>query len=75
MIVSNLRANTVKTDLVGINSNFGDVAMIYGSCGTGIKEICQEYKGVQKGQEAIKLTSTANCRGVQANLAALPACK
>ncbi|KAK1449993.1 pectate lyase A [Colletotrichum melonis] len=62
LVVSNLKANNVKL-LAGINSNFGDVATISGSCGTGVAKVCQEYKGVEKGQESPKVTTTANCRG------------
>ncbi|CBX92557.1 similar to pectate lyase [Plenodomus lingam JN3] len=38
--------------LAGINSNFGDTATIDSStCATGVKNICQEYKGVSRGSE------------------------
>jgi hypothetical protein len=76
VIVQNVKANGVTADLVGINSNYGDVAIISGSCGKGVKHTCQEFKGILKsaGGESPKLSSTANCRGVQANLKALPAC-
>ncbi|CAJ0544358.1 Ff.00g035760.m01.CDS01 [Fusarium sp. VM40] len=61
--VENVRARGVDT-LVGINSNFGDVATISGTCGSGVKKVCQEFKGVQKGQgDSPKVTTTANCRG------------
>lgn len=62
VVVSNLKANGVST-LVGINSNFGDTANIQQSCGSGVEKVCQEYKGVQKGSEALKVTTTANCKG------------
>ncbi|KXH50169.1 pectate lyase A [Colletotrichum simmondsii] len=62
LVVANLKANNVKL-LAGINSNFGDIATISGSCGTGVTKVCQEYKGVEKGQESPKVTTTANCRG------------
>jgi pectate lyase len=76
VVVSNVKANRVTADLVDINSNYGDVASISGSCGKGVKNICQEFKGVLKseGIESPKLTSTANCKGAQANLKALPTC-
>lgn len=61
--VENVRARGVDA-LIGINSNFGDVATISGTCGTGVKKVCQEFKGVQKGQgDSPKVTTTANCRG------------
>lgn len=55
---------------------YGDVATISASCGKGVKKICQEFKGILKsaGGESSKLSSTANCRGVQAYLKALPTC-
>ena len=74
VVVSNVKAGNVKSDLVGINSNFGDVATIDGTCGVG-KKPCQEYKGVPKGnEEAIKVPTNANCRGAQGKLTTLPAC-
>ncbi|KAL3425889.1 pectate lyase [Phlyctema vagabunda] len=74
VIVQNVRAKTVNADLVGINSNFGDVATISGSCGSGIKKVCQEFKGIVKNgsQESPKVSTTANCRGAQSK--AIPAC-
>ncbi|KAL3422830.1 pectate lyase [Phlyctema vagabunda] len=74
VIVQNVKANTVTADLVGINSNYGDVATISGSCGTGIKKVCQEFKGIVKNgsQESPKVDTTANCQGAQSK--AIPAC-
>ncbi|KAM0321650.1 hypothetical protein ACHAQA_010006 [Verticillium albo-atrum] len=69
VIVQNVKTSGVAT-LVGINSNYGDVATISGSCGTGVSKTCQEYRGVVKGAgESIKVSTTANCKG-QASLAA-----
>ncbi|KAF1851571.1 polysaccharide lyase family 3 protein [Cucurbitaria berberidis CBS 394.84] len=74
VIVENVRAFGMTSDLVGINSNFGDTATISGSCGT-TKKVCSEYKGVNKGQgNSPKLTTNANCRGAQGKLNSLPAC-
>lgn len=74
VVVQNVKVNGVTSDLVGINSNYGDVATISGSCGVS-KKVCQEYKGVSKGSgESAKVTTTANCRGAQGNLAKLPSC-
>ncbi|OBT46089.1 hypothetical protein VE00_02847 [Pseudogymnoascus sp. WSF 3629] len=76
VIVQNIKANGVKADLVGINSNYGDVATIYGSCGTGVKSVCQEYKGIEKngGEDPVKVDTTANCKGAQGLLDSLPSC-
>ena len=61
--------------MVGINSNYGDIATIDDSCGKGMKKVCQEYKGVIKGQgKSEKVSSTGNCRGSQRKLGTLPAC-
>ncbi|KAF9139440.1 hypothetical protein BGX30_007976 [Mortierella sp. GBA39] len=74
VIVQNVKANKVNADLVGINSNYGDVATISGSCGTGIKHVCQEFKGIVKNgkQESPMVKTTANCRGAQSTF--IPAC-
>ncbi|WQF84795.1 Putative pectate lyase PlyH/PlyE, pectin lyase/virulence factor [Colletotrichum destructivum] len=60
--VSNLKANNVKL-VAGINSNYGDTASVTGSCGTAVAKVCQEYKGVNKGLESPKVSTTANCKG------------
>ncbi|WYZ44468.1 hypothetical protein EsH8_VII_000904 [Colletotrichum jinshuiense] len=69
VIVKNVKARGVK-ELVGINSNYGDVATISGTCGASTPKVCQEYKGVEKGQgTSDPVSTTANCRG-QTSLAA-----
>ena len=74
VIVENVRAFGMTSDLVGINSNFGDSATISGSCGS-TKKVCTEYKGVNKGESgAGKVDTTANCLGNQGQLKTLPAC-
>ena len=74
VIVENVRAFGVTSDLVGINSNFGDTASISGSCGT-TKKVCAEYKGVNKGNgSSSKLDTNASCNGTQGKLAKLPTC-
>lgn len=75
MVITGLRANGVTSDIVGINSNYGDVATISSSCGVS-KKVCQEFKGILKadGGESTKLTTTSSCKGVQGTLAKLPAC-
>ncbi|KAL2202632.1 pectate lyase [Sarocladium strictum] len=62
VVIQNVKAKGVS-ELVGINSNFGDTANISGSCGSSVKKVCQEYKGVQKGSESSKVSTTASCKG------------
>ncbi|KAH7363182.1 pectate lyase [Plectosphaerella cucumerina] len=70
VILQNVKASSVTT-LVGINSNFGDVSTISGSCGSGVSKVCQEFRGVAtSGAQAVKVSTTANCKGQ----ASLPAC-
>ncbi|KAG7152899.1 pectate lyase E like protein [Verticillium longisporum] len=73
VVVKNVKVSGLKSELVGINSNFNDVATVSGSCGTSSK-VCQEYRGVAKGSSSYKVTTTANCQGAQGKLANLPAC-
>ncbi|RMZ67461.1 pectate lyase [Pyrenophora seminiperda CCB06] len=74
VIVENVRAYGLTSDLVGINPNFGDTAQISGSCGS-TNAVCREYKGVDKGNgKSEKLDTNANCNGTQGKLAKLPAC-
>jgi pectate lyase len=74
VVVENVRVNGMTSDLVGINSNYGDTASVSGSCGKS-KKVCQEYKGVTKGNgKSEKLSSTGSCRGSQGKLSKLPAC-
>ena len=74
VVIENVKAYGMTSDLVGINSNFGDTATISGSCGT-TKKVCSEYKGVNKGNgESSKLTTNANCGGAQGKLTKLPTC-
>ncbi|KAH7123286.1 pectate lyase [Dactylonectria estremocensis] len=63
VVISNVKAKGVST-LVGINSNYGDTATISGSCGSSVKKVCQEFKGVEKGNgDSPKVDTTANCKG------------
>ncbi|KAM0277003.1 hypothetical protein ACHAQH_006186 [Verticillium albo-atrum] len=74
VIVKNVKAYGITSDLVGINSNYGDVATITNSCGS-TKKVCQEYKGVTKGNgSSSKVSTTANCQGAQGKLSKLPSC-
>ncbi|CZT03092.1 related to Probable pectate lyase E [Rhynchosporium agropyri] len=76
VIITGLRAKGVTSDIAGINSNYGDTATISGSCGSSVKNVCQEFKGVDKSQkiESPKLTTKNACLGAQGKLATLPAC-
>lgn len=74
VVVENVRAFGLTSDLIGINSNFGDEATISGSCGQ-TKTVCQEYKGVNKGNgSSSKVTTKDSCKGDQGLLETLPAC-
>ncbi|KAB2580807.1 Pectate lyase E [Lasiodiplodia theobromae] len=74
VVVDGVRANGLTSDLVGINSNYGDTATITNSCGK-TKKVCQEYKGVTKGSgSSEKVSTTANCKGAQGLLSSLPSC-
>jgi len=74
VIVQNVKAYGMTSDLIGINSNYGDSADISGSCGT-TKKVCQEYKGVNKGSgDSSKVSTTGSCRGAQGKLSKLPTC-
>jgi hypothetical protein len=67
--VTNVIARDVTSTLVGINSNYGDVATIRGvtlnNSGTGKTKICQVFKGVVKG------SGSSTALGVEFNT---PAC-
>jgi hypothetical protein len=74
VVIDNVRANGLSSDFVGINSNYGDTATINNSCGN-TKKVCQEYKGVVKGQgSSSKVSTTNNCQGNQGKLSKLPSC-
>ncbi|KAL4876853.1 pectate lyase [Aspergillus karnatakaensis] len=63
VVVQNVKAKGVS-ELIGINSNYGDTANVSGSCGSSVKKVCQEYKGVKKGDgKSEKVSTTANCKG------------
>lgn len=74
VIVENIRAYGMTSDLIGINSNFGDEATISDSCGL-TNNVCQEYKGVNKGNgSSSKVDTKTSCKGAQGLLETLPAC-
>ncbi|KAH6723052.1 putative pectate lyase E [Leptodontidium sp. MPI-SDFR-AT-0119] len=77
VIISGLKANGVTADVLGINSNYGDTATVSGSCGQGIKNVCQQWTGVDKklaSAGSTKLASKDSCFGAQGKLTTLPAC-
>ena len=77
VVISNLKANGIKSDVAGINSNYGDTATISGSCGSSVKNVCQEFKGIDKkvtSGDSPKLTTKNACLGAQGKLSTLPKC-
>ncbi|KAM0282373.1 hypothetical protein ACHAQH_003052 [Verticillium albo-atrum] len=56
VIVKNVKAYNGKL-LVGINSNFGDVATITSTCTTSTKKVCTEFKGTTPGNEPKEIRS------------------
>ena len=71
VVIKGVKASNGKL-LAGINSNFGDTATIdTATCATGVKTICEEFKGTTPGNEpdsvstgpstACKYTSVAAC--------------
>ncbi|OJD36455.1 pectate lyase [Diplodia corticola] len=61
--LKNVKAYSGKS-LVGINSNYGDVATFSNTCATSVKEICVEYKGTNNNsEEPSKISSgpSKNC--------------
>jgi hypothetical protein len=79
IFVNNVITRDVPT-IVGINSNFGDVATIrnltLNNSGTSKTKICQVYKGVVKGQGSTSALgvefNTPNCQVSQADVTLLP---
>ncbi|EKG09817.1 Pectate lyase catalytic [Macrophomina phaseolina MS6] len=77
IVATGIRAFGVTSDLIGINSNYGDKASITGSCGN-TKTVCQEYVGIEKGANGGKdsekrVPPVGACTG-QGGLARLPSC-
>ncbi|KAL1602313.1 hypothetical protein SLS59_005003 [Nothophoma quercina] len=75
--VTGLRANNVRTNVVGINSNFGDTATLSGMCGTVTGEVCQQFTGVNgPGGNSPEVNGKQNCGGAQGPIArgGLPRC-
>ena len=68
--IERLRATNVKTYLAAINTNFGGSATISASCGTVSAELCQQFKGVDKGQgKSDEVSGKESCLGAQGKLA------
>ncbi|KAH9863799.1 hypothetical protein J1614_009731 [Plenodomus biglobosus] len=76
VVLDNVRASGMKSDLVGINPNYGDTATIIRSCGSSGFDPCQPYQGVERGQgESPKMKDKNDgCLGRQALAPSLPAC-
>lgn len=79
IFVNNVITRDVST-IVGINTNFGDVATIrnltLNNSGTSKTKICQAYKGVVKGQGSTSALgvefNTPNCQVSQGDVTLLP---
>jgi pectate lyase len=79
IFINNVITRDVST-IVGINSNFGDVATIrnltLNNSGTSKTKICQVYKGVVKGQGSTSALgvefNTPNCQVSQGDVTLLP---
>ncbi|KAH7030460.1 putative pectate lyase E [Macrophomina phaseolina] len=64
------------SDLVGINSNYNDVATISGVCGP-VKNMCQEFTGIEKDgnkESPHREPPIGACKGPQGQLKTAPAC-
>jgi hypothetical protein len=66
--INNVRLEKVTASVVGVNSNYGDVATIRAlkikGYTAGSPQVCVEYRGVQKGSESTKIGerwNTAAC--------------
>ncbi|KAI1099013.1 polysaccharide lyase family 3 protein [Jackrogersella minutella] len=56
VIIKNVKAYNGDA-LIGINSNFGDVATIESSCASTVSDICVEYKGTSPGNDPEEIGS------------------
>ncbi|KAL1648092.1 hypothetical protein SLS58_002419 [Diplodia intermedia] len=54
--IKNVKAYNGKL-LAGINSNYGDVATITGTCATSVKKSCTEFKANNSGKEPTEISS------------------
>ena len=79
IFVDNVVTRDVPT-IVGINTNFGDVALLsnvtLNNSGDSKTKICQVYKGVEKGEGSTQALGvefdTANCQVSQSDVTLLP---
>ncbi|EOD50182.1 putative pectate lyase protein [Neofusicoccum parvum UCRNP2] len=75
VLVYGVEVFNITSDLVGINSNFGDTAYISNSCGAEVETVCQEFIGVEKDEgDSEDVDTKDNCLGSQGNMTVLPAC-
>jgi hypothetical protein len=72
VVLEGVVAEKGKSTLVGINSNFGDTAIIKNSCVTGTKTICTEFEGNDTGDEPTKTGSgiSGACAYIDVDVAA-----
>jgi len=75
VVVENVRASGMRSDFIGINSNFGDTATVSGVCGSNNRDICRPYQGIESGQNGGGSQSgNAGCLGAQGALDSFPTC-
>ncbi|CAG5139512.1 uncharacterized protein ALTATR162_LOCUS505 [Alternaria atra] len=75
VVIENVRASGMTSDLVGINNNFGDTATISRSCGSSSRDVCENYLGVERGSpDGPPQNNNNGCLGAQGTLNALPTC-
>ncbi|KAJ4986178.1 pectate lyase [Stagonosporopsis vannaccii] len=75
VVIQNVRASGMTSDLVGINNNFGDTATISGSCGSNNRDVCENYLGVERGNgDGPAQDNNNGCLGAQGTATSLPAC-
>ncbi|KAJ8117079.1 hypothetical protein OPT61_g1630 [Boeremia exigua] len=75
VVLENVRASGMTSDLVGINPNFGDTATISGVCGSNNRDVCRPYLGIESGQgDGAGQSGNAGCGGAQGTLSTTPAC-
>jgi hypothetical protein len=66
----------MTSDLVAINNNFGDTAVITGTCGSNNKDVCMNYLGVEKevGKDGPPMKNNNGCSGL-GSVDSLPFCR
>nr|AKC92820.1 pecate lyase PL1332 [Alternaria brassicicola]AKC92821.1 pecate lyase PL1332 [Alternaria brassicicola] len=74
VVVQNVRASGMTSDLVAINNNYGDTATITDTCGSNNRDICENYLGVERGQgDGPAQNNNEGCSG-QGTVDSIPAC-